>query len=141
MPNAAVNILQDCTCSISFSANDVGGGETYSGAVSFKADKISVKETVSSADHSTGQDEVENHRKTKSSWEITVETKLYPQTPPSTYALLTALRSNDLGKLTVTSTGAGVVGEGLIMGVNVDYAGPSTLQFSLKSHGVALSYS
>lgn len=140
MPNAAVNILLDCVCSMTFSATDAGGGETYSGSVSFKADKVTVNESTSTADHSTAQDRVENHRVNKTGWEVTVETMLYPQTAPSTFSLLTSLRANDLGKLIVTCTGAGVTAQGVITGVEVDYAGPSTLRFSLKAHGTALSY-
>jgi len=140
MPQAAVSLLLDCQCSILFSASDQGGGESYSGAVSFKADKVTVKESISSADHSTGQDTVENYRKGKISWEISVETKLYPQTGPSTYTLLQSLRANDLGKLIVTCTGAGVTGQGLIENVEVDYAGPSTLKFGIKAHGSPLQY-
>lgn len=140
MPASAVNILLDCVCAMTFSASDLGGGETYSGSVSFKADKITVKETMSTSDHSTAQDRITNNRINKVDWDITVETKLYPQTAPSTFSLLDALRSNDLGKLVVISTGAGVTGEGIIGDVSVDYAGPSTLKFSLKAHGVALSY-
>jgi hypothetical protein len=139
--NAAVNILLDCSCSMQFAASDLGGGETYSGTVSFKADKISVKETASTSDHSTAQDRVENHRLTKFGWEITVETKLAPQTGPSTFSLLTSLRSNDLGKLIVTCAGAGVVASGVITDVSAEYAGPSTLKFTLKSHGTPLTYS
>ena len=139
MPNSAVNILLDCTCSMTFSATDQGGGETFGGAVSFLADRITVQENINSADHSTSQDRVENHRLTKVGWEMTVETKLYPQTPPTTFTLLSSLRGNDLGFLTVTSTGAGYSGPGLIIGLEVDYAGPSTLKFTLRSHGQALS--
>jgi len=140
MPNAAVNILLDCICSMQFSATDQGGGENYSNTVSFKADKVSVKETATTSDHSTAQDRVENHRIGKFGWEITVETKLYPQIGSSTYSLLNGLRGNDLGKLTVTCTGAGVIGSGVITDVSVDYAGPSTLKFALKAHGAALQY-
>jgi hypothetical protein len=121
-----------------FSAVDQGGGETYGGAISFKADKVSPKKSIATSDHSTAQDQWENHRVTKYGWEVTVETKLYAQTAPSTYSLLAALQSNDLGKIVVTATGAGVIASGVITNVDVDYAGPSTLRFTLKSHGSAI---
>lgn len=141
MPNAAVNLLLDCVCSIKFSSTDSGGGESFGTALSFKADTVTVQETTQTSDHSTAQDRVENHRVTKTGWTITVETKLYPQTAPSTYSLLSSLRSNDLAQMIVTSTGAGVTGSGVLTDIAVNYAGPSTLKFTLKSHGTPLTYS
>lgn len=134
--SAAANILIDCTCTMKFSATDLGtGSESFSGPISFKADKITVKESVTSADHSTNQDDVAFHRKNKTDWEIDVETKLYSST------LLAALRANALGEIIVTAPdGMGVDGQGLIMGLDVDYAGPSTMKWSLKARGAALSY-
>jgi len=140
MPQSALSLLIDCACSMRFSAFDAGGGETYGTAVSFKADKVAVKKSISTADHSTGQDAWENHRITKYGYEVTVETKLYAQTPPTTYTLLNGLQSNDLGWITVTSTGAGFTARGVITSVEADYAGPSTLRFSLIAHGTAVTW-
>lgn len=140
MPQSALNILQDCICSIQFSPTDLGGGETYGSAISFKADKITAKKSISTADHSTAQDQWENHRITKYGFEITVETKLYAQTPPNTYTLLSSLEANDLAKITVTGNGAGFTASGVIGNVDTDYAGPSTLRFSIKAHGAPLDW-
>lgn len=128
---ATTNILLDCACSIKFAAADLGGGETFGSAISFKADKVSYNESRGHADHSTAQDAVENHRKTKAGFTITVETKLYLAT------LLAGLNTNDLAQLTITAdTGKGLPATAcLITGYEVDYDGPSTLKFTLAPRG------
>lgn len=133
---SATNILSECTCTILFSATDLGtGAETYTGSISFKADTISIDETQSNADHSTAQDQFVMSRSTKTDWTMTVNTKLYSA------ALLAALRSNALAKIVVSApTGLGVTGPGLITNIKVDYTAPSTLSFSIKCHGVGLVY-
>jgi hypothetical protein len=135
MPNGqAVNILLDATCSMQFSLTDQGGGESFSNTISFKADKVTVRESVSSSNHATNQDPVAAHRKGQIDWEINVETKLYNST------LLGQVRGNDLGRMIVTVPGFGVDGRGLITDVEVDYAGPSTIKWTIKAHGTALQY-
>lgn len=132
---AATNILTECTCSIKFSATDLGGGEVYSEVITFKADTVTVRESITTADHSTAQDQFEMHRMTKATWDVDVETKLYNS------SLLAALRSNALAEIIVTApTGLGVDAKGIITGVEASYAGPSTMKFSLKCHGSAVTY-
>jgi hypothetical protein len=131
----AVNILSDVTCTMLFSALDLGGGESFTGAISFKADTISIKESNSVADHSTAQDQYEFSRRQKTSWSVDVDTKLYH---PS---LLAALRGNDLGKLVLTApSGFGAIAEGFITDIDVSLAIPSTMKWSLKTHGVPILY-
>lgn len=134
---ATVNILLDCTCTAKFVAVDAGGGEDFSGAATtFKMDKVSLKVTKTSADHSTAQDDVEFHRKTKNSWEVSCETKLANAT------LLAALKSNELARFTVTAlTGLGFTVDALITDFEPEYAGPSTLKFTLKPRGVMPTFS
>lgn len=134
---ATTNLLLDCTCSLKTSANDLGGGETYASPVSFLADKISVTETTQSSDHSTGQDGVEFHRKNKSGWEASIETKHYSS------ALESAVRSNALGELIVTNslTGLGISSaKGLIIQASTVFDKPSTFSFQLKSRGSAITW-
>lgn len=132
---AGVNILLDCLCSMQFSPSDLGGGESYSGTQSFKADKVSVSETTSTTDHSTGQDVTENHRKVKESWEVTVDMKLYSA------ALLAAIRLNDLGSITITApSGLGLLAHGIFTNIPAEYAAPSTLKFTIKAHGDPIQY-
>ncbi len=130
----ATNILLDCVCSIAFSAADLGGGETYSGTRTFKADKVSVKQTMANADHSTGQDRVAHARFGKEDWEISIDTKLYDST------LLASLMNNDLASITVTAqSGRGAFGFGLIVDRSWDYDKPSTMKFGIKAHGTGLT--
>ena len=126
-----VSLLLDCTISATFAAADAGGGETFANSTTFKVDKVGLKFNRSSADHSTGQDRVEFHRLTKEGWEATFETKLANAT------LLDRLYDNDLMKFTVSAaTGIGFSNaEGLITGIEPEYAGPSTLKFSVKCRG------
>jgi len=126
-----VNILQDCTVTATFSAADLGGGEVFSGSQSFKVDKISLKETESTADHSTAQDAVEFHRSNKGSWQCDIETKLHAP------ALLAAIRNNSLMTIIVTApNGLGFTAVGLITGRDFEYAGPSTMKWTLMPRGV-----
>ncbi len=134
----AVNILLDCTFSVSFSATDNGGGETFAGGGTYKMDKVTYKYSKDTADHGTGQDEVEFHRKNKTKWEIVFETKLIAGATSST-SLLYLLQTNELmcfvataltgTTLTLTTPGA------LIVDIDADYAGPSTLKVTVKSRG------
>lgn len=131
-----VNILLDCVVSMKFSASDLGGGETYAGSITFKVDKVTVNQNIASSDHSTGQDEVEFHRKDKLGWEITVETKHGDAT------IFAALLANALGELIVTApTGLGISSaKGLITALPVDFDKPSTMKFSLKSRGIKITW-
>lgn len=130
MPNG-VNILLDCTITATFAAADLGGGETFTNSTTFKADKVSVKITTSTADHSTAQDTTEFHRITKRAWEVTVETKLADS------VLFSRIGTNALATLSVTAaTGLGLSGMvGVITSIEPEYSGPSTLKFTLKPRG------
>jgi hypothetical protein len=131
----AVNILLDCSFTISFSSVDSGGGESFSGSISFQADKITIKDSVNSTDHSTAQDKVANYRQTKNDWEMTVETKFASAT------LLSSLKANAVAKIIATApTGLAVTAIGLITEASPDYSAPSTLKFGLKAHATALVY-
>lgn len=133
---AAVNLLLDCTCTMGFAAADLGGGESYSGSYSFGADKVSLKESVQQADHSNGQELYEFARKTKQGFTVNVECKL------DNSSLLAALRANDLGRITVTApSGFSFVASGLILDIDYDYAGPSTMKFSLQCRGASPTFS
>lgn len=132
----AVNLLQECVVTMTFAQTDQGGGETYGGPITFKVDKIGVKDTIASSDHGTAQDAVGFERMDKNTWQLDIDTKLYDAD------LLAALKNNALGAMIVTSrTGTGVnAPAGLICDVDIEYANPSTMKFSLKNRGVPLQY-
>jgi len=131
----AVNILLDCAFTIAFAPVDQGGGETYSGSLSFQADKVTIKNSVTSTDHSTAQDRVANFRQTKNEWTIDVETKFASAT------LLSSLISNACARIIATApSGLAVTALGLITEASPDYAAPSTFKFGIKAHGTALSF-
>jgi hypothetical protein len=130
MATAAVSVLLDCTVSMTFSPTDLGGGEVYGSLRTFKVDKVSINENAGSSNHATAQDRTANNRHTGNDWEITCETKLYD---PTLHGLL---KNNDCGKMTVTApTGLGCVGAGIIVGLGWEYAGPSTIKWTIKAHG------
>lgn len=129
-----VNFLLDCACTLTPGGADDG---TYNAGspVSFKADKVSWKRTRTVADHSTGQDKVEQNRLKKIGWVVTVETKLYSS------SLLAALAGNELASLVVTApTGFGLTATGVISNDGGDYDSPSTLTFELSCYGTDLAF-
>lgn len=135
--NGAVNILSDCVFTIQGTTGGDNGNATRTldgAALTFKADKVSVKNTRSLADHSTAQDAAEFNRTTKLPQSITVETKLEKK---ANAPLLTKLLGTTgvVVAFTATSVGASVEGYGIVEGPEFDYDGPSTLRFTLRQYG------
>lgn len=119
---------------MTFAATDAGGGETFSGSVSFKADVLTPDETIETADHKTAQDKHSQPRVKGQSGSTVVKTKLYSAT------LLSSLKANELGRIVVTApTGFGPTIEGIITKVSPSYDIPSTLEFTIE-HRIAVVY-
>lgn len=129
-----VNILKDCSCTMTFSASDAGGGETFASSTSFKADSVAIDVSRDAPDHSTGQDSHEQPRLKKVSGSTTIRTKLYEAN------LLTRCQANELGKLVVTApTGYGATVEGIITKCSPTYDIPSEYEIVIK-HRIPVVY-
>jgi hypothetical protein len=72
------------------------------------------------------------HRVNKLPFSGTFETKL-----DSGGALLGLLRDNALVEVSTVATGAGIVLQGIVTEFTPEYAGPSTLSFTMEPYGVA----
>lgn len=135
--NGAVNILLDAVFSIQGTTGGDEGNPTRTldgTALTFKADKVSVKMGRTVADHSTAQDAAEFNRTTKLPQAITVETKLEKK---ANAPLLTKLlgAAGVVVKFTATASGGNVEGTGIVEGFDFDYDGPSTLRFTIRQYG------
>lgn len=134
----AVSILLECTCSIKAGGADSVTSPTWGSAVIFTADKVTCRRTVDEADHSGGQDAEEFPRFVKGRNEVTVECKF------SNPDLIDLLQDNDVAQLTIANSRTGMGMDPLaclITGYEPEYAGPSTLRFTLKSRGQQITFS
>jgi hypothetical protein len=135
--NGAVNILLDCEFTIQGTTGGDNGNATRTlagTALTFKADKVSIKNTRSVADHSTAQDAAEFNRTTKLPQSISVETKLEKK---ANAPLLTKLLGVEgvVVDFTATSVGGSIEGTGIVEGPEFDYDSPSTLRFTIRQYG------
>lgn len=136
--NPAINILSDVVVTIQGTTGGDNGNpsRTLAGSpLTFKADKITVDSSFSTADHSTAQSGAEFHRITKKPQSIKVETKLEKATGAALMALLSST-AGAVVSFTITATGATMTScIGLVADLQWEYAGPSTLSFGLKQYG------
>jgi hypothetical protein len=111
------------------------------GAITVKFDRISFVSTEAIDDHASGQDVVDFMRGHRVSQTLTVETKLQKKAAAE---LADLLFSEDGVVLifTATATGCSIgtqttpsVGGARVESKEFDYAGPSTLRFTLRNYG------
>lgn len=134
---AAINILNDVVFTFEGTTGGDDGNPTRTGTgspVTFKADTVKYSGNRTLADHGTAQQAVEFNRITKTPESLTVETKLEKK---ANAALLSALlgTSGVVGNITATATGASIDGVGIVESFEFDYAGPSTLRFTMRQYG------
>ena len=138
--NAAVNILLDVALTIqATTGGDDGtasGRSTSGSAVTFLADKMTVKAARQLQDHSAGGDTAEFMRTQKISYTATVETKLAKK---ASAALLGGLlgATGIIVQFTATATGAVVSGTAIVEDIEMGYDIPSTLKFTMRGYGSA----
>jgi hypothetical protein len=135
----ALNVLRDCVFSIIPGGADDGQFDTQS-AVTILVDTVSVSQTNTLEDHSTAQSATPLNRITKIDWEVTVETKL---SRTGSTGLENVLRLNELVGFTAIQTSSTAIDvqcpAGIVGNIELNYAGPNTIRFTLKPYGQPLS--
>lgn len=129
----AVNILLDVVVTLDGAGADDGAATPGGAPITILVDRVQVRHSMNTEDHSAGQQRGTWHRLTKQDDEVVFEMKL---PTVSTAGVLNLVKNNDLLRFTI-SAGAGnnITGDGLIADVERDYAGPSTLRLTLKRYG------
>ena len=137
----ALNVLRDCIFSVIPGGSD-GGTFTAASPVTILVDTVSISQHNQLEDHSTAQQATPVMRITKVDWEVTVETKL-SRTGAS--GLENVLRLNELVGFTAVQTGTQALDvqcpQGIVSSIELNYAGPNTIRFTIKPYGQPLSLS
>lgn len=135
----ALNVLRDCIFAVIPGGADDGVFNPQPPVV-IEVDTVSVSQTNVLEDHSTAQHGTPMNRITKFDWEVTVETKM--QRTGST-GLENVLRLNELVGFSAIQTASTAIDvqcpAGIVGSVELAYAGPNTIRFTLKPYGVPLS--
>lgn len=131
----ATNVLRDCVFSVIPGGADTGEFTTGS-ALTFLVDTVSITQTNTIEDHSTAQNATPLNRITKLDWEISVETKM---SRTGAVGLESVLVVNELVGFTAIQSGSQTIdvqaAKGIVSSVELHYAGPNTLRFTIKPYG------
>ena len=135
----ATNVLRDCVFSIIPGGADDGQFNSQS-AVTFLVDTVTISQTNTLEDHSTAQHATPLNRVTKIDWEITVETKF---SRTGSVGLENVLAQNELIGFTAIQSGSQTIDvqapSGIVSNIELNYAGPNTIRFTIKPYGDPLS--
>ena len=103
---------------------------------SLQLDKVSVKRSRSTVDHSPANSFYEHHRIIKSTFTIQVDTKLQMQdgSSPTFIGELTTGSKIVFAGIDTAGTSS-FYGVGIIESFDIGYGSPTTLSFSIKSYG------
>lgn len=139
--SSAINLLQDTVVSLCIP----GDGDTglkpsaWGTPVTVLVDKVSVKDSIVTADHSAGQSGTPINRANKFDFEVTIDFKLFGK-PASGNGITYTCRSGKQIRILINATQAatailGEAVEGIITEAGREYAGPSTLRVTIKPYG------
>jgi hypothetical protein len=135
---SAISLLEDtsgaCTLSYQAGVGDTGVLSTFATSVIVNVDKISIKRTMTTADHSGGQNPEEINRATKFTGSADVELKLYVDANPTIFKVglqvqLAVVATIGADSLTVTL-------QGIITDADPEFSGPSTFKITIKPYAV-----
>lgn len=100
-------------------------------------DKLAVKRTRTLVDHSTANSKYDWQRITKSSFSISIDTKIFLDQQE-----VVALRSNSKIVFACVDNAASThfYGVGIVENFDLNYGSPSTLTFTIRSYGAPLKW-
>lgn len=133
-----VSLLEDCQGAVTLSyqagVGDTGVLSTFATSVIVNVDKISIKRSMNSADHSGGQNPEEIHRATKFTGSADVEMKLYVDANAGIFAAGLQVKLTTVA--TIGSHNVTATLQGILTDVDIEIAGPSTFKLSIKPYAV-----
>lgn len=135
---SGVSLLLDVAATIQIASNGDDGSSTatYGSAVSINLDSFEPSESITTADHSGGQDLDELHRATKRTGTVEIGFKWGPQGVGAVnVANLTVGARVKITAAVALGTGFGNVVEGIITDASHAFAGPSTGSITIKPYG------
>lgn len=133
----AINILADVVFTVQGTTGGDDGSKTRTPAgspLTIFCDRVRTTLGRALADHSTAQDASEFNRMTKFNQSIEVETKLELKANAPLMALL-ASTNGVVVEFTATADGCSIEGVGIVENIAPEYAGPSTLSFTIRQYG------
>lgn len=140
--SSAIDLLLDVVFTMDGTTGGDNGTLTRTAAaspVTFLADKVSLSNKRTLADHSVAQQSAPIMRTTKITPSMTIETKLEKKTGAALLALLISA-NGVIVNITATAVGCNITTSPFIVeSYEADYAGPSTLKIVLQPYGTAVA--
>lgn len=135
---SAISLLQDTV--VTFYAGSEPVGDTgvlqpsWGSGTTAYIDKMTVKQTMSTADHSAGQNPNPIYRATKYDYQTDVEMKLFDDSTQK--AIFLGQQFKIVGVSTINSVTRTVTLLGIITDIEEEHGTPSTWKFTMKPYAV-----
>ena len=135
----AISLLEDTIVNLylpTANGGDSGVRATWGSAVLYGVDKINQKGSLTTADHSAGQNPQPINRGTKFDGEVTIEMKAFVDATQGNMGMFVGEQIKVVGVATLATHTMTSTIIGIITDIEIEISGPSTYKVTIKPYGV-----